>query len=301
VTPTAVVTVGVFDGFHRGHASVVSRARQRADRANARLVLFTFDPHPETVLTKAGDRPRLALPGEKVELLREAGVDEYRVLRFSAAMAAKSPQAFLCDHVFPCYRLAVLVVGYDFAMGRDRTGTVPVLRALGRQFGFDVEEIEASRNGEVVVSSSGIRAALAAGRLNDVEGLLGRPYRLTGRVVSGDGRGRELGYPTANIAVDARKLQPERGVYVGRVSGGGLTNAPAVVNLGRRPTFGEGERTVEAHVLDFDGDLVGARLVFDFGPRLRSEVKFNDVNTLKAQIRADIERARDVLGAGEVT
>ena len=301
MTPTAVVTVGVFDGFHRGHAALVSRARQRADRANARLVVFSFDPHPEAVLAKVEARPRLALPGEKAELLREAGVDEFRVLRFSDSLAVKSPQTFLRDHVFPYYRLAALVVGYDFAMGRDRKGTVPVLSAMGRRFGFDVEAIEAARDGDVVVSSSAIRDALAVGRLTDVERWLGRPYRLAGRVVSGEGRGKGLGFPTANVAVDDRKLRPERGVYVVRVSGGGLTRAPAVVNLGQRPTFGGGEEILEVHVLDFDGDLVGTRLACDFGPRLRSEVKFNNVNELKAQIQADVNRARAVLGGGEIS
>lgn len=299
MTPTAVVTVGVFDGVHRGHAAVVARAKQRADRAHARLVVFTFDPHPETVLTNTAARPQLALPGEKSELLREAGVDEFRVLRFSEAMAAKSPQTFLCQHVFPYYRLAVLVVGYDFAMGRNRKGTVSVLRALGGRLGFEVEAIEAARDGGGVISSSGIRKALAEGRLDDVEAWLGRPYRLRGHVVTGDGRGREIGYPTANVAVDPRKSRPGSGVYVVKVSGGGLAHAPAVVNLGRRPTFGDGEETVEVHVLDFEGDLVGEHLSVEFGPRLRDELKFADINALRDQIRADIDRAREVLGTSE--
>ena len=289
---TVVVTLGVFDGFHPGHAAVVARARERARRAAGALVVFTFDEHPRMVLAGGEAPPQLTLLPEKIALLRGAGADEVRVLRFNPRLAAKGPRRFLRDHLFPFARVAGLVVGYDFAMGRGREGSIPVLRQAGEELGFTVESVGPETLEGAAVSSTRIRLALSAGRVEEAARLLGRPYRLEGRVETGEARGRALGFPTANLAVSAGKHRPARGVYMVAVEGAGPGIARGVVNLGHRPTFGGGAETTEVHILDFAGDLVGARLNLYFLARLREERKFNNGNELTDQIRRDVELAR---------
>ncbi len=287
-----VATIGVFDGFHRGHSAVVARARERARESGASLVVFTFDAHPRAVLAGAAGSPQLTPLAEKIALLRGAGAGEVRVLSFNERLAARPPHRFLEEHVYAFGRLAALVVGYDFAMGRERAGTIPVLRGLGREGGFDVEGVPPVLDGEGPVSSTRVRRLLNEGAVARAAGLLGRPYRLAGLVGVGDGRGRSLGFPTANLSVLPHKLQPARGVYAVMVSGAGLALAPGVVNLGARPTFGDGPPTVEVHLLDFEGDLRGARLELDFVDRLRPERKFAGAEELSAQIGRDAAAAR---------
>jgi riboflavin kinase/FMN adenylyltransferase len=300
VPRAAVVTIGVFDGFHRGHAAVVARARARAAEAAARLVVFTFDEPPRAVLSGRPAPPRLALLGEKVALLRGAEADEVRVLGFNRRLAAKSPHRFLAEHVFPYHRLAALVVGYDFAMGKGRSGDVPHLAELGRELGFSVEGVPAETAGGSPISTTRIRRVLAAGAVEEVGRLLGRPYRLEGRVVTGEGRGRGLGFPTANLAVPGGKQRPGAGVYAVRAVGPGLESVPAVVNIGRRPTFGGDSETVEAHLLDFRGGLEGKVLELEFVSRLRGERKFNNGKELSDQIARDVSRARTLLAGQKV-
>ncbi len=287
-----VATIGVFDGFHRGHAAVVERARARALECGAPLVVFTFDAHPRAVLARTAGFPQLTLLGEKIALLRKAGAAEVRVLSFSERLAARPPRRFLEEHVFAFGRLATLVVGYDFAMGRERAGTIPVLQGLGHECGFDVEGVPSVLDGEEPISSTRVRRLLNEGAVARAAALLGRTYRLAGLVGAGDGRGRSLGFPTANLTVSPHKLQPARGVYAVRVRGSGLASAPGVVNLGARPTFGEGPPTVEVHILDFEGDLRGERLELDFVERLRPERKFAGAGELSAQIGRDADAAR---------
>lgn len=296
-TAPAAVTIGVFDGFHRGHAGVLARARAGADAVRGRLVAVTFDRHPQSVLSVRPGPPALGSRAETVARLLEAGADEVRVLRFDRGLAAKEPHRFLADHVFPFHRLAALVVGHDFAMGRNRGGTAAALAGLGRRLGFRVEAVAAVLVDGEAVSSSRIRNLLAGGDAAGAARCLGRPYALSGTVVPGDGRGRTLGYPTANLAVDPRRLRPARGVYAVRVTGPGL-EAPGVANIGRRPTFGEGAETVEVHVFGNPGDLVGSRLSMALVERLRPERKFNDANELKRQIGEDAARALALLEAG---
>ncbi len=291
---TAVATLGVFDGFHPGHAAVVSRARARARVASATLVVFTFDQHPRMVLAAEGEPPPpvLTLLPEKIALLRGAGADEVRVLRFNRRLAAKGPRRFLREHLFAFHRVAALVVGYDFAMGRGREGSIPVLRQAGRELGFTVEAVGPEMLGGEAVSSTRIRRALGEGRVEEAAGLLGRPYRLEGTVERGEARGRGLGYPTANLAVPEGKHRPARGVYAVDVEGAGNGPFRGVVNLGRRPTFGGRAETTEVHILGFSGDLVGRRLSLTFLSRIREERKFKNGNELADQIRRDVERAR---------
>ena len=297
MNPTAVISMGVFDGFHRGHATVIRRAIERSREARARLVVFTFEPHPDVVLRPGAPRARLSLPGERSAHLREAGVDEIRVLRFTQVLAATGPETFLVKHVFPFNRVAWMVVGYDFAMGRDRTGTIPVLRGIGSRFGFGVEGVSATEEGGAVVSSTSLRNALSDGKVENARMALGRDYTVTGLVVKGDGRGRKLGFPTANLEVSADKIRPRRGVYAVRVRGIGNHSLPGVVNVGIRPTFGGGSETVEVHLLDYSGDLVGKRLEIAFVSRLRSELKFKDAKELIGQIGKDIQASRVLLNA----
>lgn len=297
MTPVAVATIGVFDGFHRGHRQVVRRARERADRVRGRLVVFTFDEHPEVVLRGIDPLPRLSTPAETAGLLLDAGADEVRFLRFDAALARKSPERFLVEHVFSTQRLAGLVVGYDFAMGRGRAGDPGALAALGTRLGFRVEAVPAAEDGGGPISSTRIRGALAEGRVAEAAAWLGRPYRLRGTVVAGEGRGRTLGFPTANLRVHPRKLRPRQGVYAVRVDGADLEGAPGVANLGIRPTFGEGRETVEVHLLEFRGDLLGASLTVNLVEGLRPEIKFKNAKELEAQIGEDATRARALLAA----
>jgi riboflavin kinase/FMN adenylyltransferase len=297
MTEPTVVTLGVFDGFHRGHAAVVRRARERADAQGDRLAVFTFGTHPRLILDHAGAPPELTTTGEKVALLREAGADTVRVLVFDDSLRRKGPRRFLEEHVYPFHRLTRLVVGYDFAMGRDRAGTVPVLAALGERLGFAVERVGAREAGDAPVSSTRIREALAAGEVEEAAVLLGRPYALSGSVVPGDALGRRLGFPTANLRIDGGKLRPGHGVYAVRVDGAGAAGRPGVANLGVRPTVGDGRDAVEVHLLDYDGDLRGTRLTLRFQGRLREERKFADLNELAGQIERDVEAARRRLGA----
>jgi riboflavin kinase/FMN adenylyltransferase len=203
----------------------------------------------------------------------------------------------LAEHVFPYHRLAVLVVGYDFAMGKGRKGDVAHLTELGRSLGFAVEGVPAETEGDRPISTTRIRGILAEGGVEEAGRLLGRSYRLAGPVVRGEGRGRGLGFPTANLAVPEGKQRPGGGVYAVRVFGPGLEGAGGVVNIGRRPTFGGDGETVEAHILDFRGDLVGETLDVEFVARLRDERKFNDVNELSEQILRDARRARALLSS----
>jgi riboflavin kinase / FMN adenylyltransferase len=290
-----VVTIGVFDGVHRGHLAVVGRGSARAREAGERLIAFTFDVPPRAVLSGSPPPPLLTSLGEKVALLRRGGADGVRVLRFTRDLAAKSPQRFLDEHVLAFAPLSLLVVGYDFAMGRDREGTAAVLREIGSRRGFAVEEVPAVWEGGEAISSTRVRRALEEGTVDVAWRCLGRPYRLPGTVVRGDGRGRTLGFPTANLEVDPGRLRPGNGVYAVRVSGASPEIRDGVANLGVRPTFGGGGETVEVHLLDGGGDLVGARLTVSFLGRLRPERKFKEVKELQDQIRADVARAREVL------
>jgi len=293
--PRAVVTLGVFDGVHLGHQAVLGCLVRRARAEGARAVAFTFDPAPGAVLNATPEFPALTLLGERTALLRRGGANEVRVLRFTPALAAKSAERFVAEHLLTDYELAGLVVGYDFALGRGREGTVPVLRALGEGLGFPVEAVPAVEGEGGVVSSTRIREALEGGDVALAKQLLGRSFHLAGRVVPGDSRGRTLGFPTANLEVSPRKLRPGSGVYAVGVHGAGSSVRPGVVNLGRRPTFGGGEETVEVHLLDWVGDLAGQRLRLEFEARLRPERKFNSANELKNQIEADVSQARQVL------
>jgi riboflavin kinase/FMN adenylyltransferase len=293
-----VVAVGNFDGVHLGHRALVETARREAAARAAACVALTFDPHPARVL--AADRaPRALMTArQKAEWLERLGVDVWAVLPFTAHVASQAPGTFVEVVLGGALAARAVVVGEDFRFGAGRAGDVPALRALGERLGFAVVALPAVRQGGAPVSSTRIREALQAGEVEDAADLLGRPYEVDGVVVPGDARGRTLGFPTANIAVE-NEIVPKEGVYAVVVEGAEAPGGTAgVANLGRRPTFGGGAPILEVHLLDFRGELYGRSLRVSFQTRLRDEVRFEGVNALKAQITKDIQDARATLGRG---
>jgi riboflavin kinase/FMN adenylyltransferase len=306
----AVLTIGFFDGVHRGHQRLVRRTAEFAAQERARAALVTFWPHPLTVLRPAEPVRLLTTLEEKLELLGAlGGLDTTVVMPFTPELARLSPEGSL-QALREHFELRGMVEGPGFAFGRDRAGNVAWLRHQGADEGFAVETLQMEAGGERI-SSSRIRDQIVAGQVEEAAALLGRRYTLAGTVVRGDQRGRLLGFPTANLRVDPVKLIPGNGVYAVRVrlpseggaseggaSEAGTSEAAAVANIGVRPTFGEGSPpVVEVHLLDSEIDLYEQRLVVQFVSRLREERRFPGVEALKAQIALDAERARALLAA----
>ncbi len=295
----AWLTIGAFDGVHLGHRALIEPFVAAAHAAGAPAVVLTFFPHPAVVLQGRRAPFYLSTPDEKAERLGALGVDVVITHPFNRRVAARSARDFMADlkvHL----GLRMLWVGYDFALGRNREGDIPTLRRLGQEMGFEVRVVEAVRLDGEVVSSSRIRALLAAGEVQAANRLLGRPYEVPGRVVRGDGRGRRLGFPTANLKVWARRMVPGPGVYVARARLEDGRTFGAVVNIGVRPTFEVRPRAprVEAHLLGFAGDLYGQCLTLAFLQRLREERRFPSPEALAEQIRRDVRRAEEVLAHG---
>ena len=294
----AVVTVGNFDGLHVGHQEILRIVTERARARRGESAVYTFEPHPRKVLRPA-DAPRLLTTLEqKLELMGEAGVDVAVVERFDAAFARRSAEEFVRDVLHARLRPEEVFVGYDFRFGHDREGSMRTLTELGPHLGFAVTIVPEVTVGGRDVNSTRIRELLAAGRVEEARELLGRPYRVRGRVVEGDRRGRTLGFPTVNLAPENEVL-PAQGVYAGRLrvlagAQGGGDERPAVVNVGRRPTFKDEAAPVlaEAHVIDWSGDLYGERVELSFLHHLREERRFPDVAALRSQIEADRDEAR---------
>jgi riboflavin kinase/FMN adenylyltransferase len=294
----SVVTIGAFDGVHRGHQYLVGQLVEHACQTGRVPVVLTFFPLPKIVLSGPQPGLYLTLPDEKAALLGELGVELVVTHPFNEQVRhihAADFVAALSDHL----KMAALWVGEDFAMGYRREGDVAFLRRQAAVRGFTLRVVDLMDAGGERVSSSRVRAALADGDVAEAARLLGRPYRVAGEVVQGAGRGQTIGIPTANLSLDMRKAIPRVGVYAAHATpGGGGQAYPAVVNVGVRPTFdGSNTLTVEAHLLDFDGDLYGQTLSLDFVARLRDEKKFEGVDALAAQIRADVERGRRILAA----
>jgi len=290
----AYLTIGNFDGVHRGHQALVGEMVKSAHTAGARAGLLTFDPHPLTVLRPDIHLAYLTSTQERAEILAALGLDFVLILPFTRETARLSAADFinsLVEHI----PLRELWIGPDFALGRGRAGNAKRLSALGSELGFAVRVMSSfSWHGEPVRSSR-VRTLLAEdGAVDQAAGLLGRPYQVWGEVRSGAQRGRTLGFPTANLALSPNRLVPAFGVYAcwAWLDGRGY---PAVVNVGVRPSFDNGQATVEAHLLDFEGDLYGKTLGLSFIHRLRQEKRFSDISVLVAQIGADIETARRLL------
>ena len=289
-----VLTVGVFDGIHLGHRQLIEQVKRRATERVLKGGVVTLHHHPQIVLSPQSSITYLTTLDERVALIRGLGIELVAVLSFTPALARLSAPEFvslLQEHL----RMKGLVIGPDFALGRGRQGDAATLRALGQERGFTVEVLPPVMVGGRVVSSTAIREALVKGDLATASRLLGRPFSLSGKVTPGDERGRQLGFPTANIAANSALTIPADGIYVTRAYVDGQPYR-SVTNIGVRPTFGGGKRLIEVHLLDFSGDLYGHQLKVELVERLRGEARFNSVDELVAQIKRDVERARAVLG-----
>ncbi len=286
----SAVTIGKFDGVHRGHQYLVSLLREQAAERALASVVVTLHPHPITVLRPGTPVTYLCSLEERVALLREQGVAGVAVLSFTSELAQLSYRDFLgllCEQL----DLRLLVVGPDLAVGRDRAGNVDALRALGEERGFEVRVVTLLNEDEAKVGSGAIREALAAGDMDAAARLLGRPFALRGPVVRGAERGGRIGFPTANIAVAPDLALPAFGVYVTRAYLG-ESSYESVTNIGQRPTFDETRPTIEVHLLDFEGDCYERELRIELLHRLRAEQRFAGVDELVAQIGRDVESAR---------
>jgi riboflavin kinase/FMN adenylyltransferase len=287
-----VVALGNFDGVHLGHQVVLRQAVEEGRRRGVKVVAATFHPHPRAVLG-SGDPPRLLTP---VELRREAlfdyGADEVWVIPFDVELSRKSPQQFVRDVLVGEIGAGVVVVGETFRFGHRAAGDVRDLERLMREEGGTVVAVQVRGAGrEEEISSTRIRALISEGEVTEAAGLLGRPYVLRGEVVVGDQRGRSIGFPTANVLPDADAVIPARGVYAGFVFVGEERYA-ACTNIGVAPTFDRAESRVEAHLMDFGGDLYGRVVDVSFAKRIREERRFSGVDELTGQIRRDVEEAR---------
>jgi len=293
--PNSVATIGAFDGVHLGHQALIRQLVIRARELRCQAALITFHPHPSEVLTGRTASRYLTTLGEKAAILEGLGIDLLAILAFTCQLANTSAADFVAQ-VCHALRMRELWVGPQFVLGRDRQGDIPTLQALGRRLGFRLRVVEPVVNGEELVTSSRIRELVLAGRIREAARLLGRFYSVVGEVVHGDHRGRLLGFPTANLEVRAERILPPNGVYAGyaRV---GEERYGTVMNIGVRPTFNDHERLLEAHLLDFDGDLYGTDLMVEFVERLRPEAKFDSVQALIAQIHKDKAQAQELLAA----
>jgi riboflavin kinase / FMN adenylyltransferase len=286
-----VLALGNFDGLHRGHTKIIERVRRVAAERAATSLVLTFDPHPPRVVRPDKAPPLLMTPAQKIEALQRAGIQGVAIVRFTHEVSRWEPDVFVRTVLVDWLRVGEVWVGADFLFGRDRSGNFTLLRSLGAQHGFRVEKIDPVRYKDFVVSSTRIRRLVAEGRVDEAGALLGRHVFIDGVVIQGAGRGRELGVPTANLDTE-NELLPPHGVYATTVTVDGVVY-PGVTNIGLRPTFGDAARpTIEAHVLNLDRDLYGQRVRLAFVQRLRDERRFPDVDALKAQIDADVRRAR---------
>ncbi|MDH5590296.1 MAG: bifunctional riboflavin kinase/FAD synthetase [Gemmatimonadota bacterium] len=294
-----VVTVGTFDGVHRGHWEVLQEIRRRASERGRRSVLVTFDPHPLRIVRPEVAPLLLTLPMEKKEILAESGLDYAVFLSFTRTLSRYEPRRFVEEVLVKRLRVEELVIGYDHGFGKDRSGDASTLRAIGAELGFDVDVVPPVETLGEPISSSRIRAAVGEGRMEEARYCLGRPYSIRGVVVKGDGRGRGLGFPTANLHVgDGDKLIPPPGIYAvwGVLRSGMVAGA---LHLGPRPTFRGSPPTIELHLMDFDGDLYGEEIRVDFVRYLREVRPFDSIQALVDQMKDDVGEARSVLAEDE--
>jgi riboflavin kinase/FMN adenylyltransferase len=301
-----VLALGNFDGLHRGHVKIIERIQRGAVERGGTSVVLTFDPHPPRILRPDKAPALLMTKTQKLDALERAGVYGAAVVRFTREMSQWEPETFVRTVLVDWLRVAEVWVGADFLFGRDRSGNFTLLRALGVQHGFRAEKIDPVRYKDFVVSSTRIRRLVTEGRVDEAGALLGHHYAIDGTVVEGARRGREIGFPTANLATD-NELVPPHGVYATTASIDGQLH-PSVTNIGQRPTFGDQlATTIETHVMPFDSqrgaaaplaqgghqtfDLYGRSLRLAFVQRLRDERKFPDLEALQEQIAADVRRA----------
>jgi riboflavin kinase / FMN adenylyltransferase len=288
-----LLTIGVFDGVHRGHRYLLDQLIARAKQEGCLSGVVTFKTHPEKVLKRRDYLPWICTLQERIRLLKEAGVDVVVPITFTRDIANLPARDFvmllrknlnMCD----------LLLGPDFALGKQRLGTPEYLRKIGEELGFRVEVVKPARLGGEVISSSAIRQLLAEGHIDEVEKMLGRHFHLEGKVVAGDQRGRTLGFPTANIKVQPEQAMPKDGIYVTVTHAQGK-QLRSVTNIGVRPTFDGLKHLIETYIMDFDGNLYGKKMRIDLIARLRDEMKFKNVEELIGQMTKDVEKAEKIL------
>jgi riboflavin kinase/FMN adenylyltransferase len=298
-----VVTIGAYDGVHLGHQAVIAAVRQRAEAGGMESAVVTFDRHPAAVV-RPESAPRLLTDlDQKIELLAATGLDRCLVITFDEARSKEKAEEFVQEVLVDCLGAKVVIVGEDFHFGHQRKGNVALLEEMGRDLGFAVEGLAlVDAEGRAVgdgpkASSTAIRQALVAGDLAGANALLGRPHEVRGVVSHGDERGRELGFPTANVSVPGDILLPADGIYAGWYERPDGTIHASAISLGRRPTFYDTAHAslLEAHLLDFDGDLYGEHAEVRFVSRLRGEERFDSVDALVEQIERDCDQARAIL------
>ncbi|WP_321370668.1 bifunctional riboflavin kinase/FAD synthetase [uncultured Desulfuromusa sp.] len=295
---SSVVTLGNFDGVHLGHRELFRHLVKTARQLNCPSVVFTFDPHPLKLLAPERAPLLLNTPAEKQRLIAASHVDYLIKFPFTEAFAAMPPEQFVEDILLAKLHIKALVVGYDYAFGKGRRGNAEFLKSCGEERGFSVEVLQPVGADGLPYSSTRIRAMVAAGDMTGVVRLLGRQYNLEGLVVPGDQRGRELGFPTANLETD-KELLPPSGVYAVKVRHD-LQEYGGVVNIGTRPTFDGKKSTIEVYLLDYTGQLYGQKLRMYFVERLRGEKKFSSVDQLVDAIEDDIAQARPILQATQI-
>jgi riboflavin kinase / FMN adenylyltransferase len=304
-----VITVGMYDGVHRGHQELIGAAVARARAMRRPCLLLTFDPHPAEVIRPGSHPAILTSMDRKAELVAELGVDAMCVLPFTPEFMRLSPETFTHTVLVEQLHVAQVVVGENFTYGHKAAGNIGSLTVEGRRFGFTVEGVQlaedTSDDGDVTISSTYIRACVAAGDMVAAARALGRPHRVDGVVVRGDRRGRDMGFPTANVETPPFTAIPADGVYAGYLvtrdprSGASRERFPAAISVGSNPTFQGSRRTVEAYVLDFDGDLYGEHVGVEFVQRLRPMAAFPDVDALLVAMTKDVTETRAVLGLAD--
>ena len=293
-----VLTIGNFDGVHKGHLVLFDLVKKRAKAIHGESAVMTFEPHPIKVM-KPGNGPPLITPTErKLKLISNAGMDIIICLPFSPEFASISAQNFVRDILFNEIHIKELVVGYDYTFGNKRKGGIDLLKQMGKELGFKVHVVEPVYFNNTLVSSTSVRNFILEGNLKEAKKLLGRNYQITGTVIKGAGRGGKIvGFPTANIE-PINELIPKKGVYAVYVDVDGI-NYYGVCNIGFNPTFGNDRLSIETHILDFDRDITGETIYINFIHHIRDERKFHSANELSAQIASDIEKAKKLLGIYE--
>lgn len=294
--PNPVVTSGTFDGVHLGHQKILSRIKESARQLDGETVLITFWPHPRMVIyTDQHNLRLLSTFEEKTKLLEQFGVDHLITIPFTHEFSQMSSREFIEKVLVESIKTKKLVIGYDHRFGKNREGSFDYLQAHSAEFGFEMEEISRQEVDAIGISSTKIRKALEEGDLETAKGYLGRSYELTGQVVKGKQIGRSIGFPTANIQVQADyKLIPKEGVYAVEAQIEGIA-FPAMLNIGMRPTVDGNQQTIEAHLFDFEGDLYGKQLTIKLKHFLREEKKFENIEALKAQLYQDQSLAKSLL------
>jgi riboflavin kinase / FMN adenylyltransferase len=290
----SAVTIGVFDGVHRGHQALIGQTIAIARQRRHRAIVITFDPAPRMVLSSRTDNTYLLSLPERLDRIASQGVDAIAILRFDRLVAQTSAATFIDELAFR-FKASDLIIGPDFALGRGREGTASVLTALGQARDLRVHQAPPFQIGGQRVSSTQIRGLIRTGHVEAATNLLGFPPSVRGTVVSGAGRGRQIGVPTANIDVPGDRCTPANGVYAAIATLSDGRRVPAAVNVGVRPSFDEDNRTVEAHLIDFDANLYSQEITLEFIGRLREERRFGDLSGLIAQIHSDIAEARQVI------